>query len=319
MLVSRKMLALIAGLVMAISLSVPANAEYPEREITTINGAGAGGGLDTYNRILASVAQKYLNGQPMVVVNKPGGGHMIAVKFVAKAKPDGYTLNVMSAGSALLAIMLRNPDVDVIDDFEIIAQIGAFTTGIFVRKDGPYQSVSDFIEAAKQNPGKLRYGHSGRGNSTHIVMESWAGSQGIDLTDVPFKGGAQSRGALLASQVDAVSTGIQQLTGFEDQLNILGIFRSKRANTHPDVPTLAELGFGSVEIYSPVIVAAPKGTPADILVTLEKAVKQMVEDPEYIKAANSAGISIEYAGSEEATSTLARLKKEWAPLVEELK
>jgi tripartite-type tricarboxylate transporter receptor subunit TctC len=293
--------------------------EYPAREITTINGASAGGGLDTFNRVLASVAEKHLN-QPMVVVNKPGGGHMIAVKFVAQSAPDGYTLNVMSAGSAMVAIMLRDFDVDIFDDFEIVAQIGSFSDAIIVKKDGPYQTIQDLIEAAKANPAKLRYGHSGRGNTTHVGMAIWADTLGIEMQDVPFTGGARSRAALLANQIDVVSTGVQQVTGFEDQLRILGVFRGTRDNTVPDVPTLAELGVGSTaETYSPAIIAAPKGTPENIVRYLETAIKAMMEDPELIKAANSAGLNFEYASSDEAEALLRRLHDQWMPAVEKMR
>ena len=296
-----------------------AHAQYPEKPITTVNGAGVGGGLDTYARVLASAAPIVLNGQPMVVVNKTGAGHVNALKFVKNAKPDGYTIGVISAGSGVLATNLRNVGVKIFDDFEIVAQFGSITAALLVHKDSPYKTPKDIIEAAKKSDSKLRFGHSGRGTSVHVAALAWLKENGIQMQDVPFKGGGQSRAALIAKQVDMISIGIQQLTGFEDKLRAIAVFQGARDGTRKEVPTMKELGMPYIDVFSPVMVFAPKGTPEPVLQKLEDAVKQITQNRAYKKLAKGSGLNTFYRPGKEAKAVLTDLEKKWTPIINELK
>ena len=293
--------------------------KYPSKPITLIVGAGVGGGNDTFSRVLSSFAPDYLDGQPIIVVNKPGGAQVPAMKFTKSVKSDGYTLQSISAGSAALTTMMRDRGVIFPDDFEIISQYGVITPALFVKKGGPYKTVQDVIAAAKANPGKMRYGHSGRGTSVHIGCLGWVKENGLKMRDVPFKGGAQSRAALLSGNVDIVSTGAQQLAGFEDKVEILAVFSSSRDPHMKQFPTMKELGIPYVDVYTPMMIIAPKGTPAEILTYLDKGIGEIVKSKGFVKMARKAGIAVSYKNSNDAKETIIKLANGWKPLVASLK
>lgn len=293
--------------------------DYPTKPVTVINGAAVGGGVDTYARVLASVGADLLGGQPMVVVNKPGAGHTIALKTLKEATPDGYTLGVVSAGSGVLAAKLRNIGWKLSEEFDIVAQYGVFNAGLFVRKDSLYESAADVIEAVRANPGTLRYGHSGRGTSVHIAMASWLEANDLEMQDIPFQGGAKSRAAVIAGDVDFVSTGVQQLAGFEDKLRVLALFTDERDQIMSDIPTMKELGIPNIPVYSPVMVFAPKGTPKDVLQKLEDAVKGATENKAFLKLAKGAGLNVTYRDGAEARSLIQGFEENWTPIVEQVR
>ncbi len=294
-------------------------AEFPEKPITVYNGAGVGGGVDTYGRVVASVATEVFGGQPMIVVNKPGGAHTVALKNLARAKPDGYTLAMVSFGSSVIASTLRNINLDPINQFEFVAQVGAITPALFVRKDSPHKTPQDVVAAAKANPGQISYGHSGRGSATNIAMLAWMNANGLKMKDIPFKGGGHSRAALIAGDVTFLSTGIQQYSGFQDKITALGVFPSTRDGAFGNVPTMKEKGVAFVDVYSPVIIMAPKGTPAAVIARLEKGIQAALKNRAFKKLAKASKLNVVFAGSKASRALMERLSKEWAPTLEAVK
>ncbi len=296
-----------------------AQAEFPNKPITVLNGAGVGGGVDTYGRIVASVAPDVLDGQPMIVVNRPGGAHTVALKHLKRAKPDGYTLAMVSFGSSVIASTLRDIGLDPINEFEFVAQVGAIVPALFVKQGSAYADPTSVIEAARQNPGNMSYGHSGRGSATNIAMVAWLAANSISMKDVPFKGGGQSRAALIAGDVDFLSTGIQQYSGFKDKINALGVFPGVRDNAFSEVPTMKEQGVAFVDVYSPVMILAPKETPPDVIARLEKAIADTVENRAFTKLAKSANLNVVFASSEDSRTLMERLSQEWASTLDQVK
>ena len=296
-----------------------AEADYPKKPIILINGAGVGGGLDTYARVLASVAPIILKGQPMVVVNKPGGGHVVALKYIKKAKNDGYTLGAVSAGSAVLASKLRKVGINVFKDFEIIAGYGRFVYALYVNNKSKLKTPQQVVAAAKKNPGKMRFGHSGRGTGTHVAFLAWMYKNGIKLQDVPFKGGGHSRAALIAQQIDLVSTGTQQWKGFEDKISAIGVFQAERDKIRKKIPTMKEQGLPFVDVYSPVMVFAPKGTPKPILKQVEKAVKKATKNKAFKKLSKAASLYIGFLTGKECVALLKDLQQQWNPVIKKIK
>ena len=294
-------------------------AEFPDRPITVYNGAGVGGGVDTYGRVVASVAPEVFDGQPMVVVNKPGGAHTVALKNLARAEPDGYTLAMVSFGSSVTASTLRDLDLDPIGGFEFVAQVGAITPALIVRRDSPYETPQDVVAAARSEPGGLVYGHSGRGSSTNISMVAWLNANGLTMKDVPFKGGGHSRAALIAGDIDVLSTGIQQYSGFEDKLRALGVFPGTRDGAFGDVPTMKEQGVAFVDVYSPVMIMAPKGTPPDVVARLEQGIAGALENKAFKKLAAAAKLNVVFAGSAQSRTLMENLRQEWSPALAAVK
>ena len=299
-------------------------AQFPDKAITVVVGFSAGGGTDTYARILASVIPEYINRQPLIVVNKPGGAQVPSMKFTAKSKADGYTLQFFSTGSGVVATMLRDRGVDWFRDFEPVAQIGNINIAIVANKKTGYKTPQDIVAAVKKAHAagrKLRWAHTGRGSITNLSAIAWLIKNGIfDMVqDVPFKGGSPTRAALLGNQVDFGAMGLQQTTGFMDRLNIMGILASKRDPVRKDAPTMAELNSPYVAMYSPIIMAAPKGTPKDRIDYLAAAIKKATEHRAFKKLTKKAGLAVVYKGPEETRKMMAKLREEWRPTIDFVK
>ena len=144
--------------------SVPsALADYPDKAITMVVGFAAGGGTDAYARGLSSVAQDYLDGQPIAVVNMAGGAGIPAARSVADAPPNGYTLLLSSHGGFILRQLASPQAADPFEDFKYVATVGGLTSGVMVPAASPFQSPQDIVDAARERPGALRWAHSGRG------------------------------------------------------------------------------------------------------------------------------------------------------------
>ncbi|MFO8090376.1 MAG: tripartite tricarboxylate transporter substrate binding protein [Desulfatiglandaceae bacterium] len=293
-------------------------ADFPAKPVTLIVGFSAGGGTDTYGRAIASVANDVM-GQPMVVVNKPGAGGVIAAQFVASGRPDGYTLYHASAGSFILKAMFKKLPVDPFEDFKVVGIVGKLSTGLVVPANSPFETAEELIAYAKKNPGKLRWAHTGRGNFHHVAGMGFLLKNGITAQDVPFNGGAKTRAAVVGEQVDFGFMGPQQVTGFEEQMRVLGLTLEERDKAKSEFPTFKELGIPFVEVTSPITVMAPAGISPDVLKTLSDAVVEMTQHKAFLKMLGNAGLAPDSKGSEEGEKYLLKLKEDWAPVVDFIK
>ena len=150
-----------------------AEADWPKKPITVIVGFAAGGGTDTYARILASVIPPFINNQPLIIVNKAGGAQVPAMKYTAKSKPDGYTMQFFSTGSGVLATMIKDRGVDWFRDFRPVAQIGSLNMLLAAPKGKGFNTPKDLVKAiedANAKGQKLRWGHPGRGAVTNLLV-----------------------------------------------------------------------------------------------------------------------------------------------------
>ncbi len=290
----------------------------PRRPINVIVPYSAGGGVDTYARSLSAGLQEKL-GVPVVIVNKPGGGGLVGATEVANARPDGQTLLLAAAGGILLGSMFKDAPVDPLDSFDTVSQVGGLVFAVAVPKDSPFETAADLVEAAKVNPGALRWAHGGRGSATHVPGQSMLALGGLEAVDVPFKGGAKIRAAIIGAQVDFGILGIQQSFGFENELRVLGVFSADRYPLAPDVPTFDELGIETGNIGSPVTVFAPMGTPAEVIATVDAALLQVTSDPAFAEAMAPKGLAPAYATGADADAALLAIKTSAQPVMDALK
>jgi tripartite-type tricarboxylate transporter receptor subunit TctC len=290
----------------------------PNRPINVIVPYGAGGGVDTYARSVAVGLQDRL-GVPIVIVNKPGSGGLVGAAEAAAAKPDGYTLLVATSGGLLLGSMFKDAPVDPLESFETISQIGNLVFGIAVPKDSSFQTIDDLVAAAKENPGKLRWGHAGRGAAVHVPGQAFLDRNDLTATDVPFKGGAKIRAAIIGAHVDYGILGIQQSFGFENELRMLGVFSSERYGLAPDVPTFDEQGVDTGNIGSPVTAFAPLGTPAEVIATIDAALAEIARAPAFAEAMAPKGLVPVYATGTDADTALLAIKDGAQPIIDALK
>lgn len=308
-----------AAMLITVATAVTATAQWvPDRPINIVVPYGAGGGTDSFARALSASADEIVP-VPLVVVNKPGSSGLIGASEVKRARPDGQTLMITSAGSLVLTTMLQNTDLDPIKDFRIIGQIGDLTTGLVVGASSEMKTAADFIKLAKEKQGNLRWGHTGRGSFHYIAGQAFLDAQGIKAQDVPFKGGGAVRAALIGGQVDFVFMGVQQGAGFESQLRYLGLNSPQRDPTVNDVPTFAEQGLEYADVSSPILLMAPLKTPDEIVTTMEDALKKITATERFEEIMLKNGNAPGFLTGEDAQKRLETLKKAATPVVEKLR
>ncbi len=255
--------------------------EYPVKPITLIVPWPAGGSTDIAMRAIGEAASKHL-GQPVVIDNKAGGGGTVGpATMAAAAKPDGYTISQIPITVFRIPLMQQvswNADTD----FSYIVHLTGYTFGVTTNSESQFKTWKDVVDFAKANPGKVTYATPGAGTSLHIGMEQIAGLAGIKLTQVPFKGGAETNAAVLGqhTMLQADSTGWKPLVD-AGKLRLLMVWTSNRSANFPDAPTLKELGYPMV-YDSPFGIAGPKGMDPKIVAKLHDAFKKAIEDPAVI-------------------------------------
>ena len=309
--------ALAVSSVTALASAPAVAADYPRRPINIVVPYGAGGGVDTYARALAAAADGIVE-VPLVVVNKPGSGGLNGAQSVKGARPDGYTVMLTSGGSFLLSTLTRDTDINALETFDFVAQVGALKTSLMVPANSPFESVQDVIDAAQAEPGALRWAHSGRGGFHHVGGLGFLAKNGIEAQDVPFKGGGPTRAALIGEQADYGFLGIQQLSGFEQELRALAVNADERDAVMSDVPSMGELGIPFAAVSSPVVMLAPAGTPEEVIVYLEGALEQITSEPGFAETLAQSGTAPAFATGSETEATLVMMKADVEPLVVEL-
>ena len=311
----RAFLCTTAALVAASAMPLSAlAADWPRRPINLVVPYKAGGGTDAYARAISAAAKNVLD-VPVVVVNKPGSGGLNGANSVVGARPDGYTMMLTSGGSFLLSTMTRDTDIDPLESFDFVAQVGELQTSLMVPKASPFQTVEDVIAAAREEPGSLRWAHSGRGGFHHVGGLGFLAKNGIQAQDVPFKGGGPTRAALIGQQADFGFLGVQQLAGFEDQLRALAVNAETRDAIMKDVPAFGELGIPFAAVSSPVIVLAPKGTPTDVIAAMQTALETVAAKPKFAELLVKRGTGPVFRNGADAKTALTAMKADAQPLV----
>ena len=306
--------------ILAVTAMAPAQAaEFPNKPLTVVVGFGAGGGTDSYARALASVAPVYINLQPLIVVNKPGGSGVPAAKYVADAKPDGHTIYLASGGSFYFSTKFRKAPVDPVKDFKIVCMVGRLLPGLFVHQDSEFKTAKQLVDHALANPGKLRFSTPGRTSTWGIAGLAFTARNGIKAQDIPAKGGAPARGLLIGKQVDFSVIGIHLINGFQDQVRVLGLIFPERDPNNKKVPTMKEQGIPSVEVFTPMLLMAPKGVSDERVRILDASCKKMTSHKAYGKLLKKAGLPAKYLNGPDATAYYQKLTNIWSPLVDELK
>lgn len=254
-------------------------AAYPEKPINLIVPFPAGSGTDAVGRIFADELGKLL-GQTVIVENKPGANATIAANYVAKAKPDGYTLFVTTNTSHSAAPwLMKNVSYDPVKDFTPIARGGNLPFLLVTNPSKPYKTVKELIDYAKAHPGNVTYA---TGNSTGIVAGGTLGSvAGIDILHIPYKGTPQALTDLVGGQVDFMFTDFTSGMPFvkSGRLHAMAVSTAKRSELVPDLPSMEEAGVPNFDINSWNGYFGPAGMSPDIVKVLNTAINKIVSDP----------------------------------------
>jgi len=259
-----------------------ASSDFPNKPIQIIIGWSAGGSEDMRARALAPKLQEVL-GQPVVVVNKPGGSGAIGLTFTAKSKPDGYTISSCSTSPVLFLPHLQKIEFDPIKDFTYIAGTATQPYTIAVRSDAPWNTLDELLEYVKNNPGKIKYGSPGLGHYCQIYMELLAKGRGLNWVHIPFKGDQPAITALLGGHIPVSANSSAIIPHHKGgKARMLAVVAESRVAAFPQIPSLKEYGF-KFDLRSSEVLgfSGPKGMPPEVVKKLENAFKLAMEAPEY--------------------------------------
>jgi tripartite-type tricarboxylate transporter receptor subunit TctC len=290
------------GMVLCCALPVAAQDAYPSKPISLVVPFPPGGVADIVARPFGEAMSRNL-ATPVVVENKAGAGGGIGMGYVAKAKPDGYTLLLALSSISILPeadkITGRTPMFQL-DQLVPIARLTADPTVLAVRAESPWKTLAEFVADAKKRPGAISYGSSGNYGTMHVPMEMFAGRADIKLLHVPFTGAGPAVIALLGGTIDAVASGpstvIQHVKA--GKLRVLASWGDKRLASLPDVPTLAELGYDAV-FFQWSGLFAPAGTPEPVLARLREAARVAASDPRFVAAMTTVDTPVQYMDAPE--------------------
>ncbi|WP_144638027.1 tripartite tricarboxylate transporter substrate binding protein [Bordetella genomosp. 13] len=297
---SRRRAARVASLLLALAAAAfaqpaawAADVAYPNKPITLVNPYAAGGPADLLARSLARGLEQRL-GQPVIVENKAGGGASIGTGYVARAKPDGYTLLLgTSAGHVVTPLMQKTP-YDGVDGFAFCSVVAVQPIMLAVNPALGVKTVGELVKRARAEPGRLSYGSAGVGGATHLGAELFQQAAGVKLNHIPYPGASQAINDVVGGQIDMVMLNLSASLPFirQGRLVALGYAAAKRSPLMPDVPTLDEAGVAGAQSATWYSLAAPAGTPEAVVQRLSDAVRQVNEDPQYRRTMQDQAIEL---------------------------
>jgi tripartite-type tricarboxylate transporter receptor subunit TctC len=304
-------------LLLLLSASTLALAQYPNKPVRFIVGFPPGGSADPTTRIMAAALQEQL-GQPFVVENRPGADSAIAAEQVSKMSADGYTLMFASNSAMTAAVALRkNPTYDPLKDFTPISMVGRATVFFYVHPDVPAKTLKEFIAHARANPGKLVYG---TGNPLSILYgQQLMSATGMQMLHVPYKGEGPLNPDILAGRVHSsfLSTGSAVSNAKDGRLRPLAVLLERRSPLLPEVPTITEAGVPEVTVRQWAGVFGPPNLPKDIVARLNKEVNAALQRPDVIAKLQSYGYSPEGSTPERLVEVNRADLELWRKLVKE--
>jgi tripartite-type tricarboxylate transporter receptor subunit TctC len=261
----------------SLSFGGAAAAAYPDKPVTLVVGFSPGSSIDMVARAVAQKLGDKLH-QTVIVDNKAGAGGNVAAGQVARAAPDGYQLLVVANSIAMAPAVYPDLKFDTQRDLRAIAYVGVGPVILKVHKDRGFHTLADLVQYAKANPGKLNYGSSGVGGTPHMATVLFGKVAGIQMTHIPYKGGADALSALLGGQVDVL---INPLLGdtASDRITALAITGASRSAQAPGVPTFAEAGYPAYDIGVYYGIMGPAGLPDAVVRQLNAAVNEVLADP----------------------------------------
>lgn len=316
----KRAFALTTGVVLISAAAGVAHAAdaYPSKPIKMIVAFNAGGATDIIARIVSQKLSDSL-GQSVVVDNRPGATGIVGTEMVAKSPPDGYTLLMVTAGThAINASLFKNLPYDPVKDFVHINWTAVAPNVLIVNNSVPATNVQELIKLAKEKPGQLTFGSAGSGSTLHLSGEEFKYMAGIDITHVPYKGGAPAMTDLLGGRLtmmfDSISQAVPHIKA--GKVRALAVTGAKRVAALPDVPTIAEAGVTGYNSNAWFGVVAAANTPKDIVAKLNAEINKALTDPEVKEKLVSLGTEPIGGTPEQFTAHVKAEVVKWAKIVE---
>lgn len=301
--------ALLAAAALALVAGAQAQPAWPARTITLVHPYAAGGPADTMARALGQQLARRL-GQSVIVEGKPGGAATIGTAFVARAKPDGYTLLIGTSAGHVVTPLMQHVSYDGIADFSFIAVVASQPNVLVAHPSVPVDSLQSLIALARKEPGTLNYASAGTGGATHLGAEAFAQAAKIRITHVPYNGAAPALKDLVGGQVQLGMLNLAATRAFiaDGKLKALAYGGAQRTPLLPGVPTLAEVGYGNTATATWYTLGAPKDTPPQVIETLRKAFADVGADPAWQKVLADQGAEQMHLSPAETTAFVQRDK-----------
>ena len=313
---TRRRLATVAGAAALCAAFGAAAQGFPERPVTLVVPFPPGGTTDIVARGLAEGMARELK-QSVVVENRAGAGGNVGAEYVARARPDGHTLFVSTAGPlAINHHLYSKQNYDPMRDFAPVALLGVVPIMLVTGPQQPFKSVAELIAFAKANPGKLSYGSQGNGTTSHLTMELLKTQAGIALVHVPYRGSAPAATDLMAGQVQVMFDNSPSTLPFVQgqRMRALGVASAERVPAMKDIPAIAETvkGFDSSAWFALV---APAGTPPEVVRTLNAAVNATLKRPEVREKFAASGAELAGGSPEELARFMRQESGKWQGVV----
>jgi tripartite-type tricarboxylate transporter receptor subunit TctC len=291
---------------------------WPDRPVKIVVPFGPGGFTDVAARILQKELGSSL-GQTIIIENKPGAGSTIGTAEVANAKPDGYTLAMISTTHVISPHLYKQVPYDPIKGFTPVMKLAEGPYVLVVHPSLAAKSVAELIALAKAQPGAIDYASSGNGSAQHLVGALFNASAGVKLNHVPYKGSNQAMNDVIAGQVKVSFVGVPNALPnlANGKLRALGVSTAKRYAELPEVPTIAEAGVPGYDATVWLGLLAPAGTPRDVVQRINAEVTKVLSTPEARKLMASAGVDVSIAASEEFGTLLRSELERWGKVVKE--
>ena len=306
-----------AALLIAGAAPASAQGKYPDKPVRIVLPCGAGGVADITTRLVAEKLGEKL-GQRFVVENSPGAGGITAARAVLGAPADGYTLAVLTNGTAVSVGLFKALPFDPLKDFAPVSAMGYFDLVLVTNANGPYKTLGDFVKAAKEKPGQLNVGTIAAGSSQNLGAELFKSVSGLNFVIVPFKTSGDVLVGLERNDVQMAAEFYAALRGGLDAKKFIpvAISGTQRGAYLPNAPTAKEAGEPKWEVTSWNAIFAPAGTPPDVIATLNKALNEVLADPDVKKKALELGIDARGSTPQEIQDRLKADIAKWSDVIQ---
>lgn len=318
----KKMLAVLGGTLLSLSLNSVAAAEWPTKTIQMVVPFPGGSSPDILARTIAEPMSKAL-GQTIIIENRPGAGGNIGTRYVSQAKPDGYTLLMTINGPMVTAPTLYKNTLgyDPLTDLQPISLVGTSPNVLIVPANSPAQNLEQFIEFADKEQGKLNYGSVGAGSASHLSMAMLEHAADIELAHIPYTGFPQIISGIIAGDIDAsfMVPGIAMPQVNADKIRALAITDLKESELIPGLtPIAANPQFADFEAISWNALFVPTGTPEDIVERLNELTREVLARPETQEKIRALYFTPVASSPAEMTTRIKEEKARWDEVIERL-
>ena len=309
---------LAAGLCVLLTPALASAQNFPDHTIRLIVPFPPGGPNDIIARVVSQKMQAILK-QTIVIDNRGGQGGVLGTDLVAKAKPDGYTIAIASAGALAISPSMEKVAYDTLKDLAPVTLVAKVPEMLVVAENVPAKNMAELVALAKKQPGKLNFASSGPGSLPHLAGELFKLQAKIDIVHVPYRGAAPAVNDLLGGQVQMVFLDLPVLLPQvkAGKLRPIAVGAEKRVPSAPDVPTTTEAGLPQLQTENWYGMVAPAGTPKDVIAALNKAAVEALKDPDVVAKLSSQGAILVGDTPDEFRAFIASETAKWAKVIKD--